>query len=62
MLGASNLSVNRRFRLLDGAKAAIQEGLRRFPNGWQADQLRQTLERYEKASAEPIEPPLTTAP
>jgi len=32
----------------DRAKAAIQEGLRRFPNGWQADQLRRTLERYEK--------------
>ena len=32
----------------DGAKAAIQEGLRRFPNGWQADQLRKTLVRYEK--------------
>jgi hypothetical protein len=32
----------------DGAKAAIQEGLTRFPNGWQADQLRQALDRYEK--------------
>ena len=31
-----------------GAKAAIQEGLRRFPDGWQADQLRRTLERYEQ--------------
>jgi len=40
----------------DGAKAAIQEGLRRFPNGWQADQLRRTLDRYEKPSAEPVEP------
>lgn len=29
------------------AKAAIEEGLRRFPEGWQADQLRKTLERYE---------------
>ena len=36
---------------------AIQEGLRRFPNGWQADQLRRTLDRYEKATAEPVEPP-----
>jgi hypothetical protein len=34
-----------------GAKAAIQEGLRRFPDGWQADQLRRTLERYEAATA-----------
>ncbi len=33
------------------AKAAIQEGLRRFPSGWQADQLRRTLERYEAATA-----------
>jgi hypothetical protein len=33
-----------------GAKAAIQEGLRRFPEGWQADQLRGTLERYERES------------
>ena len=32
----------------DRAKDAIREGLRRFPNGWQADQLRRTLERYEK--------------
>jgi hypothetical protein len=32
----------------DAAKAAIKEGLRRFPDGWQADQLRRTLERYEK--------------
>ena len=31
-----------------GAKAAIHEGLRRFPEGWQADQLRRTLERYEQ--------------
>ena len=30
------------------AKAAIEEGLRRFPDGWQADQLRKTLERYEQ--------------
>jgi tetratricopeptide (TPR) repeat protein len=41
---------------VDGAKAAIQEGLRRFPNGWQADQLRRTLDGYEKPSAEPVEP------
>jgi hypothetical protein len=32
-----------------GARAAIQEGLRRFPEGWQADQLRRTLERYEQS-------------
>ncbi len=32
------------------AKAAIHEGLRRFPKGWQADQLRRTLDRYEKES------------
>jgi hypothetical protein len=31
-----------------GAKAAIQEGLRRFPEGWQADQLRRTLDNYER--------------
>ncbi len=30
------------------AKAAIEEGLRRFPEGWQADQLRKTLDRYEQ--------------
>lgn len=36
-----------------GAKAAIQEGLRRFPAGWQADQLRRTLERYEQESTRP---------
>jgi hypothetical protein len=36
---------------VDGARAAIQEGLRRFPNGWQADQLRRTLEQYEKQAA-----------
>ena len=41
---------------VNGAKAAIQEGLRRFPSGWQAEQLRRTLDRYEKASAETIEP------
>jgi hypothetical protein len=35
-----------------GAKAAIQAGLRRFPEGWQADQLRRTLERYERESNE----------
>jgi hypothetical protein len=35
-----------------GARAAIQEGLRRFPEGWQADQLRRTLERYEQAGIE----------
>jgi len=34
----------------DAAKAAILEGLRRFRVGWQADRLRQTLERYEKES------------
>ena len=33
---------------VDGAKGAILEGLRRFPDGWQADQLRRTLDRYEK--------------
>jgi hypothetical protein len=33
---------------VDSTKAAIQEGLRRFPNGWQADQLRRMLDRYEK--------------
>lgn len=32
------------------AKAAVEEGLRRFPEGWQADQLRKTLERYEGAA------------
>ena len=26
----------------------IQEGLRRFPSGWQADQLRKTLENYQR--------------
>jgi len=31
----------------EDAKAALQEGLRRFPSGWQADQLRKTLARYE---------------
>jgi len=35
------------------AKAAIQEGLRRFPAGWQADQLRRTFERYERGSNQP---------
>jgi len=35
------------------AKAAIQEGLRRFPAGWQADQLRRTFERYERESNQP---------
>jgi hypothetical protein len=39
---------------VDGAKAAIEEGLRRFPIGWQADQLRRTLDRYEKESADKI--------
>jgi len=38
-----------------GAKAAIQEGLRRFPDGWQADQLRRTLQSYETESLEPKE-------
>ena len=37
---------------VDAAKAAIQEGLRRFPVGWQADQLRRTLDRYETTSPE----------
>ncbi len=37
------------------AKAAIQEGLRRFPKGWQADQLHRTLERYEKESGGTVE-------
>jgi hypothetical protein len=32
------------------AKAAIHEGLRRSPDGWQADQLRKTLEGYEQAT------------
>jgi hypothetical protein len=41
---------------VDHAKAAIQEGLRRFPNGWQADQLRRTLDRYEKAASTPAGP------
>jgi hypothetical protein len=41
---------------VDSAKAAIQEGLRRFPNGWQADQLRRTLEGYEKAASTPAVP------
>jgi hypothetical protein len=36
-----------------GARAAIQEGLRRFPEGWQADQLRRTLERYDPESLVP---------
>ena len=34
----------------EDAKAALQEGLRRFPSGWQADQLRKTLARYEAAA------------
>jgi hypothetical protein len=38
---------------VSGAKAAIQEGLRRFPEGWQADQLRRTLERYEQEGLVP---------
>jgi hypothetical protein len=38
---------------VSGAKAAIQEGLRRFPEGWQADQLRRTREGYEQASNGP---------
>jgi hypothetical protein len=38
----------------ESAKAAIREGLRRFPEGWQADQLRETLERYEKETAKPV--------
>jgi hypothetical protein len=38
---------------VSGAKAAIQEGLRRFPEGWQADQLRRTLERYEQDGLAP---------
>ncbi len=33
-----------------GARGAIEEGLRRFPVGWQADQLRRTLERYEQTA------------
>jgi tetratricopeptide (TPR) repeat protein len=37
----------------ESAKAAIQEGLRRFPEGWQADRLRKTLEQYEKEIAKP---------
>ncbi len=41
---------------VNGATGAIQEGLRRFPNGWQADQLRRTLDRYEKASSTTTEP------
>jgi hypothetical protein len=41
---------------VNDAKAAIQEGLRRFPSGWQADQLRRTLDRYEKAIAETSAP------
>ncbi len=40
---------------LDGAKAAIQEGLRRFPSGWQADQLRRALDRYEKLATQPAQ-------
>jgi tetratricopeptide (TPR) repeat protein len=34
----------------EDAKAALQEGLRRFPSGWQAEQLRKTLARYEAAA------------
>jgi len=29
------------------ARADLEEGLRRFPNGWQADELRATLARYQ---------------
>lgn len=41
---------------VDGAKAAIQEGLRRYPSGWQADQLHRDLDRYEQGSATAVEP------
>ena len=41
---------------IDGAKAAIEEGLRRFPSGWQADQLRRARDRYEKAGVPPARP------
>jgi len=33
------------------ARKAIEEGLRRFPRGWQADQLRRTLATYDKPDA-----------
>ena len=38
----------------ESAKAAVREGLRRFPEGWQADQLRKTLEQYEQETAKPV--------
>ncbi len=45
-----------RLKDIDGAKAAIEEGLRRFPSGWQADQLRRARDRYEKAGVPPARP------
>jgi len=37
----------------EAAKAAIREGLRRFPKGWQADELRETLSQYEQDAFQP---------